>query len=62
MRYSRSHTQHGNEGEKNSKNHRQALTLADDEITKLQTELALLKTQKKGLIQKLLTGQIRVKI
>ena len=40
----------------------QVLTLADDEITKLQTELALLKTQKKGLMQQLLTGKIRIKI
>ncbi len=40
----------------------QVLTLADDEITKLQTELALLKTQKKGLMQQLLTGKIRKKI
>ncbi|KAF3981592.1 MAG: restriction endonuclease subunit S [Methylococcales symbiont of Hymedesmia sp. n. MRB-2018] len=39
----------------------QVLTLADDEITQLQTELALLKTQKKGLMQQLLTGKIRVK-
>ncbi|CAC9600416.1 Type I restriction-modification system, specificity subunit S [uncultured Gammaproteobacteria bacterium] len=39
----------------------QVLTLADNEITKLQTELALLKTQKKGLMQQLLTGQVRVK-
>ncbi|KAF3984285.1 MAG: restriction endonuclease subunit S [Methylococcales symbiont of Hymedesmia sp. n. MRB-2018] len=38
------------------------LTLTDNEITKLQTELALLKTQKKGLMQQLLTGKIRVKI
>lgn len=34
----------------------QVLSLADDEITKLQTESALFKTQKKGLMQKLLTG------
>lgn len=40
----------------------QVLSLADDETTQLQTELALLKTQKKGLMQQLLTGQIRVKI
>ncbi len=40
----------------------QVLTLADDEITKLQTELVLLKTQKKGLMQQLLTGKIRIKI
>jgi hypothetical protein len=33
-----------------------------DEITKLQTELALLKTQNKGLMQQLLTGQIRMKV
>jgi type I restriction enzyme S subunit len=40
----------------------QVLTLADDEITKLQTELVLLKIQKKGLMQQLLTGKIRIKI
>ncbi|CAC9630226.1 Type I restriction-modification system, specificity subunit S [uncultured Gammaproteobacteria bacterium] len=39
----------------------QALTLANDEITKLQTESTLLKSQKKGLMQKLLTGKVRVK-
>ncbi|CAC9614557.1 Type I restriction-modification system, specificity subunit S [uncultured Gammaproteobacteria bacterium] len=39
----------------------QVLILADNEITKLQTELALLKTQKKGLMQQLLTGKTRVK-
>jgi type I restriction enzyme S subunit len=40
----------------------QVLTLADDEITKLQTELVLLKIQKKGLMQQLLTVKIRIKI
>jgi hypothetical protein len=40
----------------------QVLILADNEITKLQTELALLKIQKKGLMQQLLTGKIRIKI
>jgi type I restriction enzyme S subunit len=38
------------------------LTLADKEIELLKTELEQLKTQKKGLMQKLLTGEIRVKI
>ncbi|SMN15065.1 Type I restriction-modification system, specificity subunit S [uncultured Candidatus Thioglobus sp.] len=38
------------------------LTLADDEISKLEQELNALKSQKKGLMQKLLTGQIRVTI
>ncbi len=40
----------------------QVLSLADDEITQLQNELALLKTQKQGLMQQLLTGQVRVKV
>lgn len=39
----------------------QILMLTDDEIIKLKNELVLLKTQKKGLMQQLLTGQIRVK-
>lgn len=37
------------------------LSLADDEINKLQEKLTILKTQKKGLMQQLLTGKIRVK-
>ncbi|WP_164707588.1 restriction endonuclease subunit S [Bathymodiolus thermophilus thioautotrophic gill symbiont] len=39
----------------------QILMLADDEIIKLKNELVFLKTQKKGLMQQLLTGKIRVK-
>lgn len=38
------------------------LKSADDEIRALETKLTALKEQKKGLMQKLLTGQIRVKI
>jgi type I restriction enzyme, S subunit len=38
------------------------LTLADDDLEKLKQELVVLKTQKKGLMQKLLTGQVRVTI
>lgn len=38
------------------------LKAADDEINALESKLAALKEQKKGLMQKLLTGQIRVKI
>lgn len=34
----------------------------EKEISLLQTKLELIKTQKKGLMQKLLTGQIRVKV
>src|SRR5436309_15082934 len=37
------------------------LQIADKEIKLLQQKLELLKEQKKGLMQKLLTGQIRVK-
>lgn len=40
----------------------EALSLADKEIKLLKNELEELKTQKKGLMQKLLTGEIRVKI
>ena len=35
---------------------------ADREIDLLRQQLAALKTQKKGLMQKLLTGQVRVKL
>jgi hypothetical protein len=35
--------------------------IADREIELLKRELDALKTQKKGLMQKLLTGQVRVK-
>ena len=38
------------------------LTLVDDEITKLTKTLQQLKLQKKSLMQKLLTGSIRVKL
>ena len=38
------------------------LSKADEEITLLTEKLSALKSQKKGLMQKLLTGQIRVKI
>lgn len=38
------------------------LNNTDDEITKLKQELGVLKVQKKGLMQKLLTGQVRVGI
>ena len=37
------------------------LSKADEEITLLTRKLSVLKTQKTGLMQKLLTGQIRVK-
>ena len=38
------------------------LSTADEEIEKLKSKLDLLKLQKKGLMQQLLTGKIRVKI
>lgn len=38
------------------------LSTADEEIEKLKTKLDLLKLQKKGLMQQLLTGKIRVKV
>ena len=38
------------------------LSKADEEITLLTKKLSALKSQKKGLMQKLLTGQIRVKV
>ena len=38
------------------------LSAADDEINLLNQKLEALKAQKKGLMQKLLTGQIRVKV
>ena len=38
------------------------LSTADDEINLLNQKLEALKTQKKGLMQQLLTGQIRVKV
>jgi type I restriction enzyme S subunit len=38
-----------------------SLTLADDEISKLEQELDVLQTQIQGLMQQLLTGQVRVK-
>jgi type I restriction enzyme S subunit len=38
------------------------LSLADKEIELLKKELAALQEQKRGLMQKLLTGEVRVKI
>ena len=38
------------------------LSKADEEITLLTEKLSALKSQKKGLMQKLLIGQIRVKV
>jgi len=38
------------------------LNACDREIELLQKQLAVLKEQKRGLMQKLLTGQIRVKV
>lgn len=40
----------------------EVLSLADDEINLLKNELKELKLQKKALMQKLLTGQVRVKV
>ncbi|WP_152056016.1 restriction endonuclease subunit S [Aliarcobacter butzleri] len=40
----------------------EVLSLADDEINLLKDELEELKLQKKALMQKLLTGQVRVKV
>lgn len=40
----------------------EVLSLADDEINLLKNELEELKQQKKALMQKLLTGQMRVKV
>lgn len=40
----------------------QLLTLADNEINLLKQELEALKEQKKGLMQKLLSGEVRVKV
>ena len=40
----------------------EVLSLADDEINLLKNELDELKLQKKALMQKLLTGQVRVKV
>ena len=40
----------------------EVLSLADDEINLLKKELEELKLQKKALMQKLLTGQVRVKV
>jgi type I restriction enzyme S subunit len=38
------------------------LNTADIEIDKIKFKLALLKVQKKGLMQKLLNGRIRVRV
>ena len=40
----------------------QVLTTADKEITLLKEELEALKEQKRGLMQRLLTGEVRVKV
>ena len=40
----------------------EVLSLADDEINLLKNELEELKLQKKALMQKLLTGEVRVKV
>ena len=40
----------------------EVLSLADDEINLLKNSLEELKLQKKALMQKLLTGQVRVKV
>lgn len=40
----------------------EVLSLADNEINLLRNELIELKQQKKALMQKLLTGQVRVKV
>lgn len=40
----------------------EVLSLADDELSLLKKELEELKQQKKGLMQKLLTGEVRVKV
>ena len=40
----------------------EVLSLADDEINLLKNELEELKQQKKALMQKLLTGEVRVKV
>ena len=40
----------------------QLLTLADKEIELLKEELETLKEQKRGLMQRLLTGEVRVKV
>jgi type I restriction enzyme S subunit len=37
------------------------LQTADEEITNLESQLDALETQKRGLMQKLLTGTVRVK-
>ena len=38
------------------------LSAADAELAALQDQLAQLRRQKKGLMQKLLTGQVRVRV
>lgn len=38
------------------------LTFCDEEIQSLKDELEVIKLQKKGLMQQLLTGKIRVEI
>ena len=39
----------------------QVLSVADDEINQLEKKLKALEKQKRGLVQKLLTGEVRVK-
>ena len=38
------------------------LSLVDNEIELLEKELEVLKLQKKGLMQRLLTGEVRAKV
>jgi type I restriction enzyme S subunit len=38
------------------------LKIADDEIEALRRQLAAVKTQKRAVMQRLLTGQVRIKI
>ena len=40
----------------------EVLSLADDELNLLKKELEVLQQQKKGLMQKLLTGKVRIKV
>jgi len=40
----------------------EVLSIADSEIEILETKLSALEKQKRGLMQKLLTGEVRVKL
>ena len=40
----------------------EVLSTADNELTHLQKKLKALEKQKRGLMQKLLTGEVRVKV